>query len=286
MKNFIIRNSVFIYFALTFLITWGGILVVTGLEGFLGKTLIPESQMPLLYLVTLLGPTISGIILNRIVYGRTGYRKLLNPLFACRRGIQWYLASILLIPILLTAILFVLSLISSSYLPGIFAGNNTNSLLISGITAGIMVGLFEELGWTGFAIPRLRQRFNVFQTGLIVGLLWGLWHMPLFLGNIRNSEEIPPVIYLLVLLFSFLPPIRIIMVWIYDRTKSLFLVILMHASLTASILIFPPRQVTAVQIVTYDLILSVILWLIVAILAIIPKENFAEKPLAGEEHIK
>jgi len=260
--------------------------VVTGLEGFLGKTLIPESQMPLLYLVTLLGPTISGIILNRIVYGRTGYRKLLNPLFACRRGIQWYLASILLIPILLTAILFVLSLISSSYLPGIFAGNNTNSLLISGITAGIMVGLFEELGWTGFAIPRLRQRFNVFQTGLIVGLLWGLWHMPLFLGNIRNSEEIPPVIYLLVLLFSFLPPIRIIMVWIYDRTKSLFLVILMHASLTASILIFPPRQVTAVQIVTYDLILSVILWLIVAILAIIPKENFAEKPLAGEEHIK
>ena len=286
MKNFIIRNSVFIYFALTFLITWGGILVVTGLEGFLGKTLIPESQMPLLYLVTLLGPTISGIILNRIVYGRTGYHKLLNPLFACHRGIQWYLASILLIPILLTAILFVLSLISSSYLPGIFAGNNTNSLLISGITAGIMVGLFEELGWTGFAIPRLRQRFNVFQTGLIVGLLWGLWHMPLFLGNIRNSEEIPPVIYLLVLLFSFLPPIRIIMVWIYDRTKSLFLVILMHASLTASILIFPPRQVTAVQIVTYDLILSVILWLIVAILAIIPKENFAEKPLAGEEHIK
>ena len=41
--------------------------------------------------------------------------------------------------------------------------------------AGLMVGIFEELGWTGFAIPRLRLRYNVFTTGIIVGLVWGAW---------------------------------------------------------------------------------------------------------------
>jgi len=131
-----------------------------------------------------------------------------------------------------------------------------------------MVGIFEELGWTSFVVPQMRQRFSVLKTGLITGLLWGLWHMPLFMGSVRSSEEISPVIYLAILLFSFLPAFRILMVWIYDQTESLIIIMLMHASLTASILILPPNEATAAQIVTYDLIFAILLWLIVAIIAI------------------
>ena len=47
-----------------------------------------------------------------------------------------------------------------------------------GFAAGLSVGIFEELGWTGFAIPMLRLRFDALQTDTIVGFLWGAWHIP------------------------------------------------------------------------------------------------------------
>jgi Type II CAAX prenyl endopeptidase Rce1-like len=53
----------------------------------------------------------------------------------------------------------------------------------------------EDLGWTGFAIPQLSQRYSVVATGFIVGLLWGVWHFPLFAGSV------PSDFYLAVLLF-------------------------------------------------------------------------------------
>jgi uncharacterized protein len=53
-----------------------------------------------------------------------------------------------------------------------------------GIAVGLGAGFFEELGWTGFAIPRMRLRYGILSTGLIVGVLWGAWH---FLMNFWAS---------------------------------------------------------------------------------------------------
>ena len=48
---------------------------------------------------------------------------------------------------------------------------------------GIFLTFFEEIGWTGFAIPELRKRFNILSTGLLLGALWGAWHfLPVFFG--------------------------------------------------------------------------------------------------------
>ncbi len=49
---------------------------------------------------------------------------------------------------------------------------------MAGIAVGLVVPFFEELGWTGFAIPELGKRYGILTTGLIVGLLWGAWHFP------------------------------------------------------------------------------------------------------------
>jgi membrane protease YdiL (CAAX protease family) len=81
-----------------------------------------------------------------------------------------------------------------------------------GIIAGVMTGVFEELGWTGFAVPRLRLRHGVVATGLIVGLLWGAWHFPLFSGG-DLSGAVPRAVFLPVQLFSFLPAYRVLIVW-------------------------------------------------------------------------
>jgi hypothetical protein len=96
-------------------------------------------------------------------------------------------------------------------------------------------------------------------------LLWGAWHYPLFSGG-DLSGALPLALFLPVQLFSFLPAYRVLMVWVYDRTGSLLVAILMHSSLTASTLIFQPL-VAGMPAVTYDVVLAVTLWLLVAALA-------------------
>jgi membrane protease YdiL (CAAX protease family) len=125
-----------------------------------------------------------------------------------------------------------------------------------------MVGCFEELGWTGFAIPLMRLRHSVFATGLTVGLLWGAWHFIMFWESDSFSGTFPLAI-LLVRLFSWLPAYRILMVWVYDRTESLLVVMLMHVSLVAAMIFFDP-PLTGWGLLTYILARAAVLWVIVA----------------------
>ena len=127
------------------------------------------------------------------------------------------------------------------FLPGIVTTDDKASLLLFGIAVGLWVGFFEELGWTGFAVPRLRLRYGVLTTGLIVGLLWGAWHFPVFSGRAAVPPERSPWPSSCPCSSSpFLPAYRVLMVWVYDRTGSLLVAMLMHASLTASTLILQP----------------------------------------------
>ena len=75
-----------------------------------------------------------------------------------------------------------LSLSSPEYLPTILTTSDKVSLLLLGIVGTLVGGIFEELGWTGFATSTLlrRMRYGVLTTGLIVGVLWGVAHFPLY----------------------------------------------------------------------------------------------------------
>ena len=65
---------------------------------------------------------------------------------------------------------------SAVYLPGIVTATDKTAFLPIGLAPALLVGFFEELGWAGFAISRLRLRHSVLATGLLVGMLWGAWH--------------------------------------------------------------------------------------------------------------
>ena len=141
-----------------------------------------------------------------------------------------------------------------------------------------MVGIFEELGWTGFAIPRMRLRYGVLTTGLIVGLLWGAWHfLPFFWGSGTTSGVVPVTLFLLVLLFTWLPAYRVLMVWVYDRTESLLVAILMHASLVASSAILSPLAAGVSQ-VTYNLVWATVLWIVVGAVAVANHGHLTRQP--------
>jgi membrane protease YdiL (CAAX protease family) len=178
------------------------------------------------------------------------------------------------------AVSLALSFFSRDFLPAIFITNQEPAVL-SGVVAGLLVGIFEELGWTGFAIPRIRRRYGVFSTGLLVGLLWGAWHFPMFWEPNSFSGALPLGV-LLVRLFSWLPAFRILMVWVYDRTGSLLVAMLMHASLTATQLIFMPPPSSGTTLMVSILAWAAALWIVVAIIAVASRWKIARPPLSRQ----
>ena len=282
-KALIKRHPLLSYFALVFVISWGGVFIVAGGPSGISPNSEPsEMQTTLLYPALIVGPSVAGILLTALLFGREGFRDLGSRLLNWRVGARWYAVALLTAPLSVTSALLALSLTSSEFVPSILTTTDKASLLLIGIFAGLMVSIFEELGWTGFAIRRMRLRYGVLGTGLIVGLLWGAWHFPpFFWGSGVASEALPLAIFLPVLLFTWLPAFRVLIVWVYDRTESLLVAMLMHVSLVASNAILVPL-VTGVALVTFDLVWAAVLWVVVGAVALANGGHLSRQPLRGE----
>jgi membrane protease YdiL (CAAX protease family) len=261
-RAFIKSHPLLSYFALTFAISWGTILIVAGGPGGISANTEPsEMQLPFVYLAMLAGPSVAGILLTGLFYGREGFHDLFTRMTRWQVGARWYAVALLTLPLLVTTGLLALSVTSPEFLPGILTTSEKAAFLLSGIVGALIVGIFEELGWTGFAIPKLLARHGVLATGIIVGVLWGAWHFLVFFwGGATSSGALPLALYLFVLLFSILPAYRVLMVWVYERTESLLVAMLMHASLAASQFIIIPLSLIGVASVTLDLVLIAALW--------------------------
>ena len=268
-KTFIKKHPVLTFFVLTFAISWSGVLILASSSGMPATSEHSEELGPIVYLPFLLGPCIASIFLTGLVYGKAGFRELLSRLFRWRVSTRWYAVALLTLPLSATVILLMLSLISPVFLPDIITTDNRISLLLTGIVTGLIGGgLLEELGWTGFAVPKLRSRYGILTTGLIVGFLWGTWHiLPVFWGSGNASGELDLSIFLPGFFFFYagLIPFRMLMVWVYDHTESVFVPILMHASLTTGIYFILNISATGIPLFIYYLILATALWIFVAV---------------------
>jgi membrane protease YdiL (CAAX protease family) len=266
--DFTKRHPVPIYFGLTFVISWGGLLLAIGGPGNVLR--ISEqfnTLLPLVIMAILAGPSLSGILLTAFVSGRTGFRDYLSRLLQWRVGIRWYAIALLAAPLLMTAIYLALSLLSTRFQLGVLTAGDKVSHLLMGLVTGIMAGFFEELGWTGFATPRLRQRYSILQTGLIIGLPWAIWHIlpALWLGFASGtvSGTLSTASYLLDP-FLFLVASRVLIVWVYDRTGgSLFMGMLMHMSLTSSARILTPTGIVGTPLMLFGITWAAVVWILV-----------------------
>jgi len=177
--------------------------------------------------------------------------------------------ALLTVPILAAAVLFALSISSP-----IFTTDAKSSLVLSSVVAGLIGGFFEELGWTGFAIPRMRLRYGVLATGLVVGVLWGTWHLLqiLWVGG-TYSGGLPLFLFLTLYFFSAVAQLaayRVLMVGVYDRTESLLVAMLMHTGLiVGTIFIFTPQALAGVPLLIFNLVWAAALWVIVGALAVV-----------------
>ena len=284
-RSFIKKHPLLTFYALTFTISWGCLLLAIGGPGTI--TRLDEQfkkTIPLMILALLAGPSISGILLTGAFSGRAGLREYRTRLLKWQVGARWYALALLTAPLLFQAILLPLSLSTPDFLPGVFTASDKASHLVMGLATGLAAGFFEELGWIGFAIPRLRQRYSVLATGLIAGLLWAVWHVlpVMWVGYASGAINgaLPLLSYFLDP-FLFLLIFRVFIVWIYDHTGSLLVGMLNHVSLTASSRIFMPLVIPVGGLLIFDLVWAAVMCLIVAVIVWSSRGQLSRQPLSS-----
>ncbi len=265
-KNIIKKYQVIFFFLLTFIISWGNIIVLA----IVFSTGVPASSIqfdrlynelgPIIMMPFLFGPSIAGIIMTAIVDGKKGFRNLWSSLLRWKFNIRWYGLAILMVPVFVIAILSVFSAISPEFLPQIVTSDSKLVILLTGLGLGFST-IFEEIGWTGYVTPKLRERYGSLSTGLIVGFIWGIWHlMPTIWasGDPTGSLSFDLFIGPFSFYFLVLPIFRVIMVKVYDYTKSLLFATLMHGSLTANTVIILSPQAQGISLTIYYVILALV----------------------------
>lgn len=192
-------------------------------------------------LVGAYGPSVAAIVRTRREGGAAALGKLLRRLIMWRAGMGWWAIAALLFPAMLLAAVAVHWLTGSDVGP-FEAGPWSVQIPIVILTALPFGPLGEELGWRGYALPRLQERHNALVSSLIIGFVWTLWHLPLFWvpgAALAPGEPVTPA-SVMVYWWS-VTGTAILFTWLFNNTRgSVLLAIVLHLSVNASgRIIFP-----------------------------------------------
>jgi len=206
-----------LYFGLAFAITW--LLQLPAVLAHDGMIPGAEHEYMNLAGLGLFGPMIAALVAARVEGGRGATRAFWKSLWQWRVHPVWYVVA--------------LGLPSAGYVVvrGVYgivdAGNAGPWLFPPGdaqrVAAMIIAPIGEEIGWRGFALPRLQARYGRLTAAVMLGALWGLWHLMMYL-----MAGLPGQI--LALSIVFLIPGSVLFSWMYNRSGgSAFVAILAHA---------------------------------------------------------
>lgn len=240
MSNKTKGNSLIAYFVIAFVIPIVATILVT-LKGGLQTGLVTThiSSWDLVVVVSMVhAPTIAAVIVVSRDEGFGGVRRLFGQLTTWRFPLKWHLVALLVFPI---AIL--VGLVSMRFYSPRFTPEFSLSILAIGT---FFSSLWEEIGWTGYATPRMLKRYSPLKTGIYLGVIHMFFHAAadywgagVFFGKLYLAHFL--------LWMAGLIALRIITLWIFIRTESLVLGWLTHFSYTGGQTIFVPLTLTAVE---------------------------------------
>jgi uncharacterized protein len=248
------------FYILAFGISWLGMISIVLSSRGIAPFDSPYFQFLSIFYVV--GPALAAAIVSQVAHGKTGIRDLLKGLTRWRVGVVWYIVAVLGPVGLFTVSQVVTKLLS---LPVTIAVPQVNlsPYVIFGFGVSFFANTCEEIGWRGFALPRLQKRYDALLATLIVGTLWGLWHLPLiFLAG--PMSEYPFLWFISIVTDAFM------YTWIYNSTKgSIFLVALFHGS--GNIV---GAFITGVSPVAYAFVNCVVA---IALIAVLGKVNLSRR---------
>ncbi|GII81744.1 CAAX amino protease [Sphaerisporangium rufum] len=226
------KRPLLTYFALSYGVTWlcwlPYILSETGV-GVLPirfPEVLGSSQTLGILPGAYLGPVMAAFVVTAVADGRPGLRRWAARLVRWRVAPRWYLGVILAVPVVAVAATFPI--------PGALADLRTPDISVLLMYVPMLAlqcvttGLAEEPGWRDFAQPRLQARYGPLAGSLILGPLWGAWHLPLFFSEWAGRSGADWT--MMVEFIGSAIPLSIVMAWVFNRTnESLPVVMLFHA---------------------------------------------------------
>lgn len=256
-QSFAKKHSLAIYFVLAFLISWIGVYAIVGQKFWSGNP-IEFSDLGIMAFAMLNGPFFAGLLMTYFADGKKGLKDLGARIIKYKVAGRWYLP-LLIFPSLLLIIAVLLGIFVSPEL--------APTIGTLGLIGGPMAGLLEETGWTGFAYPKLKGTRSALMTAIYLGAIHGFWHITAdFLGNFNVFG-----IYWLPYFFGFclhVVALRVLIVWVYSNTKSVFLAIMMHASSTGFYGILISTTMAPVNWVIFYNVYGVALCAVAAVIAL------------------
>ena len=212
------RRPLLSFFIMTFAITWGLAALYFIFPSFFTSLLGPVSVYNPLFVLAVWAPTISGFILTAVTSGGRSVVALLKRFLPGRASVWWYVVTVLLVPVAGTLIVLAVR----GPIPLLSA---TTASLLSFLFINLVTGpLGEEFGWRGFALPRLLERFQPLLAAVILGAIWGAWHLPSFMmaGTPQSGMQLP--FFLLSALC-----LSVIITWVFIHVRqSIFFGFLFH----------------------------------------------------------
>lgn len=216
--------------------------------------------------LNIFAPTIIAILFTGISLGRNGiYQLLIGQIFR-KTAIFWLLISIILFPLI-----SFLAISLYSYYVGYDFTLMAPQVFPHFITI-FVIAVGQEFGWRGYLLPKLMKRYNAIVSSLILGIIWGVWHLPGYSIGVGVPLSLSFWIYMIwIISASFL------MTWVYNNTGSVLTSILLHASANAIFTYFPILPMAANSTIPLWLFLCFLNFTIVGIIIIYGPEKMVRK---------
>ena len=271
-------NSLKAYFIIAFLIPIVAVTLVTMKEGL--QTELVTTQISASALVVIMSmvhaPTIAAVVVIFKDKGFDGIRNLFCQLKSWRFPLKWYMVALVLFPIAILMGLLHMKLFSARYTP-VFT--------VTTLAVGTLISpLWEEIGWTGYATPRMLRRYSPLKTGIYLGVIHMFFHLAadywgagVFYGKLFLAHFLLWMAGLILL--------RVITMWIYIRTRSLVLGWLTHVSYTGGQIILVPLALTAVETILWNSAFVLVLLFVLVCLVWVNKD-FRDFWKSGTGHVK
>jgi CAAX protease family protein len=248
------------FFSLTYAVTWTCFIAAAALPGRVapaGSAIAVVSG--LLVLLGTFAPSMAALWLTVRADGSEGALVLLRRLFEWRVGARWYVFAVGY----MAAIKLSVALVHRAA-TGVWPrfGDETWYIIVAATVASTVVGgqAGEEIGWRGYALPRLAARFGLARASVLLGVIWACWHLPLFFIPGIDKQGQSFLVYVLQV-----TAMSVAMAWLYGHTHgSLLLAMLMHSAVNQSKDIVPSAVPGAAN--PLALSTSLVAWLTVALL--------------------